>query len=274
MKIQLAAIFLLPSLIHASPLMLAKNHHEDLDVSQYLISEKLDGVRARWTGQQLLSRQGNPIHSPSWFIAPFPDTALDGELWIDRRTFQETTRIVLDDVPDETQWQKIKFMAFDLPEHPGPFVERSLDLRSLILENNTPHLQAVTQFQVDNHEEMMTRLKDVENAGGEGLMLHHKANLYEDGRSAGLLKLKSFDDAEATVVAYHPGKGKYVDMLGSLEVVTDTGIRFKLGTGFSDEERKQPPAIGSEVTYKYFGLTDSGKPRFASFMRVREDHTQ
>ena len=271
MKTQWLAILMLPSLLHAAPLMLAKTHKAEIDVSQYLISEKLDGVRARWTGEELLSRYGNPIYSPTWFTESFPQTALDGELWIGRSAFQEVTRIVLDDIPDESEWTKITFMAFDLPEHPGPFAERALDLKNLIESNNTPHLKTVEQFEVHSREALSKKLKEIETEGGEGLMLHHKANFYEDGRSAGLLKLKSFDDAEATVIAHHPGNGKYTDMLGSLEVMTGSGIRFKLGNGFSDDERRQPPPIGSQVTYKYFGLTQSGKPRFASFLRIRED---
>jgi DNA ligase-1 len=46
-----------------------------------------------------------------------------------------------------------------------------------------------------------------------------------------------------------------------------------LGTGFTDAQRAAPPAIGTWVTYRYRGTTDKGVPRFASFLRVREDWT-
>lgn len=269
MKALLAVVLILPFTLHASPLMLAKKHHDDIEVSQYLVSEKLDGVRARWTGLQLETRNGNLIHAPSWFTAPLPDTMLDGELWIGRGKFQAVTQVVLDHKPNEQQWKAVKYMVFDLPEHPGPFSERAIDLAEIVAQTNAPHLNTVEQTRFNYRHELFKKLGEIEALGGEGLMLHHCENLYKNGRSAGLLKLKSFDDSEATVIAHHPGKGKFTDMLGALEVETDTGIRFKLGSGFSNEERRQPPAIGSLVTYKHYGFTQSGKPRFASYLRLR-----
>jgi DNA ligase-1 len=54
-----------------------------------------------------------------------------------------------------------------------------------------------------------------------------------------------------------------------LWVETPQGLRFKLGTGLSDAQRENPPALGQWVTYRYGGLTDKGVPRFASFVRIR-----
>jgi len=79
-------------------------------------------------------------------------------------------------------------------------------------------------------------------------------------------------DAEAVVINHISGKGKYKGMLGSMVVETADKKRFKIGSGFSDKERKNPPAVGSVITYKYFGLTSKGVPRFASFVRVRSIH--
>ena len=59
--------------------------------------------------------------------------------------------------------------------------------------------------------------------------------------------------------------------MGALLVETPEGQRFKLGGGFSDAERGQPPAIGSWMTYRFNGLTSSGLPRFARFLRERPD---
>jgi DNA ligase-1 len=49
------------------------------------------------------------------------------------------------------------------------------------------------------------------------------------------------------------------------------GVRFKIGTGLSDAQRRNPPPVGSVVTYRFRGLTDAGVPRFASFVRVAAD---
>ena len=94
---------------------------------------------------------------------------------------------------------------------------------------------------------------------------------YVTGRSDVLLKLKPLLDTEAVVVAHVPGKGKHSGKMGALWVETPSGVRFKLGTGFSDAVRANPPIIGTQVTYTYRDLTPNGKPRFASFLRVRDD---
>jgi DNA ligase-1 len=73
-------------------------------------------------------------------------------------------------------------------------------------------------------------------------------------------------------VGHLPGKGKYQGMLGALLVETEQGKRFRIGTGFSDAERRHPPPIGSILTYQYHGLTPKGLPRFSSFLRIREEY--
>lgn len=102
-------------------------------------------------------------------------------------------------------------------------------------------------------------------------MLHQADAPYLTGRSDVLLKLKQLLDTEAIVVDHLPGKGKHAGKLGALSVQTRTGIGFKLGTGFSDTVRASPPAIGMQVTCTYRDVTAAGKPRFAGFLRVRDD---
>jgi DNA ligase-1 len=102
-------------------------------------------------------------------------------------------------------------------------------------------------------------------------MLHRADAPYRGQRSDDLLKVKLHDDAEARVVAHVPGQGKHAGRLGALLVETPQGQRFRLGTGFTDAQRDQPPPVGATVTYRYRGLNESGVPRFASFVRVRAD---
>ena len=80
--------------------------------------------------------------------------------------------------------------------------------------------------------------------------------------------LKPYLDTEAVVVGLRPGKGKYQGQMGALQVQTPEGRRFFIGTGFSDEQRRNPPPVGSSVTYRYRDLTRTGLPRFASFLRI------
>ena len=130
-----------------------------------------------------------------------------------------------------------------------------------------PALQAVAQQAVDNRAALQQRLDEVVAAGGEGLVLHHADAPQASGRSPWLWKHKPLHDAEALVLAHLPGQGRYAGQLGALQVRTDTGQVLAIGTGFSDADRQQPPAIGQRVTYTYRGLTAGGVPRFASYLR-------
>ncbi|MDP3087714.1 MAG: hypothetical protein Q8M99_05955 [Methylotenera sp.] len=55
-------------------------------------------------------------------------------------------------------------------------------------------------------------------------------------------------------------------------IESSEGIHFKHGTGFTDEKRARPPKIDSTVTYTYRDITKTGKPKFASFLRVRNEY--
>jgi len=252
-------------------LMLARDYAGAGEVSDYWVSEKLDGVRGRWDGRQLWTRGGQRISPPAWFIARWPDVAMDGELWIGRGRFDEISALVRSMESDAAAWRHVRFMVFDLPDHGGTFEARVMQMRESLSATGVAWLQPVAQFRVEDAEQLDARLSEVVAAGGEGLMLHHRNARYAVGRSDSLLKYKPFQDAEARVVAHAPGKGKYAAMLGALLVEMPDGRRFRLGSGFTDAQRAEPPAIGSMVTYRYNGLTSTGLPRFARFLRIRHD---
>jgi DNA ligase 1 len=251
--------------------LLAQNAPLGLDPAGYWVSEKLDGVRALWDGRTLRFRSGRTVAAPPWFLAKLPATPLDGELWMGRSTFDELSGAVRRTQPLDADWQRVKYMVFELPKADGTFTQRIWQMQAMVKAAGWPQLQAVEQTEIPNHAALQARLKSVIAAGGEGLMLHRASAPVTGGRSDVLLKLKAVQDAEAEVVGHEPGKGKFEGMLGALDVKTPSGVRFKLGTGLSDAQRQNPPAIGSMVTYTYRGVTPSGKPRFASFMRMHEE---
>jgi DNA ligase-1 len=256
-------------------LQLANTYYPEIPLQTYWISEKLDGVRAYWNGSQFISKQGNIYPAPKWFTEHFPSFELDGELWLGRAQFDALSGIVRKKVPIDNEWQKISYHVFDLPKNRNNFDVRLAHLIDYFAKETTPPwLKLIPQFKVKNEKELVSKLKEIENLKGEGLMLHKGSSLYHGGRDDDLLKLKSYQDAEAQVIAHLPGKGKYQNMLGAVLVKAvnhvQEGKHFKIGTGFSDLERAMPPEIGSIITYKYFGLTSKGLPRFASFIRVRE----
>ena len=255
----------------ADGVLLAKSAPANIDPAGYLVSEKLDGVRALWDGKVLRFRSGRLIATPAWFTAKLPETPLDGELWLARGQFDALSGTVRKVKPVDAEWQKVNYMVFELPAGSGDFKDRALALDSIVNTTAWPQLQAIEQTAIANRATLQAKLDDVVQGGGEGLILHMANAPVASGRSDALLKLKSVQDAEAVVVGHVAGKGKYARMTGALDVKTTDGQRFKLGTGLSDAQRKHPPAIGSSVTYTYRDLTPSGKPRSASFLRVYEN---
>lgn len=250
--------------------LLANVARADIDPTPYLISEKYDGVRALWDGQALRSRAGNSIAAPSWFLAKLPKRSLDGELWIGRGQFEKLSGAVRKMMAQDEEWRQIKYMVFELPDAPGTFADRYEQIKQIVAQANFSQLVAVEQFRLADNTALKRKLNEVVHAGGEGLMLHRADAPYITGRNDALLKLKPLDDAEATVIGYVPGKGKYEGKMGALQVETADGKRFHIGTGFTDAVRANPPAIGTLVTYTYRGFTKTGLPRFASYLRVRE----
>lgn len=262
-------------LLHAQPaapaLLLANEYHAGLDVSRYLVSEKFDGVRALWDGKTLRFRSGRQVIAPAWFTAKLPATPLDGELWLARGTFDELSGIVRKAQPVDGEWHRVGYLIFELPDAPGTFAERYARIVELVRQTNWPPLQAVEQVRVATKRALDAKLAATVKHGGEGLMLHLADAPYVTGRSDVLVKMKPLRDTEGVVVAHLPGKGKYTGMMGALHIKMPDGRSFKLGTGFTDAARKNPPPVGSSVTYTYRELTKNGLPRFASFLRIRED---
>lgn len=254
------------------PLLLAHAWDNSQDLKDWWISEKLDGVRAYWDGQRFLSRQGNEYMAPNWFVKDLPDTPLDGELWLDRNAFQKTISIVRrQDRSDH--WKQVKFLVFDAPAESSDFEERVATLKDLFAGTGPSHAELMEHQICKGLKHLQQELARVESLGGEGLMLREPGSSYEVGRSSTLLKVKTFHDAEAVVLAHQPGKGKHKGRMGALSVQLSDGTEFSIGTGFTDKQREAPPEIGSQVTFRYQELTDGGVPRFPSFVGTREGGT-
>jgi len=253
------------------PLLLAGVEQGQADVALYLISEKIDGVRAFWDGLALRTRSGNTINAPRWFVENFPSHALDGELWIGRGQFDRLSATVRRQTPEDGQWRKVRYLVFELPQAPGSFRERAQALKAIVAASGVPWLQPVEHFELASREALTQKLDEILKLGGEGLMLHRADALYTTGRSDVLLKMKLWNDAEATVIGHQPGRGKYAGMLGALRVRSADGIEFLLGTGLSEADRRDPPPIGTLITFRYRELNSRGIPRFASYHRVRDE---
>jgi len=267
----LSAALCAPAWAAPPALMLAEVWRPGMPLDGYWVSEKYDGVRGFWDGQALWTRGGERIAAPAWFTAGWPQQPMDGELWAGRGRFEHASGTVRSQAPDDAAWRAMRFMVFDLPAEPGDFDHRLQVLQRLLPIKAIPWLEPVRQERATTADALRRQLDATVRAGGEGLMLHRGSSLYGAGRSADLLKVKPYDDAEAMVLAHLPGQGRHAGRMGALQVRTPEGLVFKLGGGFTDAQRDDPPPVGSTVTYRYNGLTAQGVPRFARFMRVRTD---
>jgi len=253
-----------------APVLLAEAWDGIVDVTDWWISEKLDGVRAYWDGTQFLSRLGNLYAAPAWFTAGLPNEPLDGELWLNRKQFQKTVSIVRrKDQSDH--WRQIRFVVFDAPGLKEPFEARVEYLEDLVRKRGPQFAVKHEHARCLGIAHLKEELQRVEALGGEGLMLRQPASLYVAGRSSTLLKVKTFSDADAVVIGHQAGAGRHKGRLGALQVRLSDGTEFSVGTGFSDAERNSPPEIGCTITFRYQELSDAGVPRFPSFVGVRKE---
>jgi DNA ligase-1 len=257
----------------APKLMLAHKWDEEFhDPTGYWVSEKYDGLRAFWDGAKFLSRAGNPFYAPKFFTKNLPkDVTLDGELYMGRKMFEQTSSIVRTQDSTDKRWSKLKFKVFDVPSRGGDeFEARQEWLNETFGEHEV--IEVVQQKLAKSKEHVLELRDRIIEQDAEGLMLRKPNSVYVGKRTNDLLKVKKWIDEEARVVDHVPGKGKHTGRMGALGCTSRTGVSFRIGTGFNDKERENPPKVGSLVTFKYQELTAAGVPRFPVYMRPAEDH--
>jgi len=256
-------VFLFTSLFGEKPeLFLLKKYQEDMNISGWYMSEKLDGVRAYWDGEKLLSRNGKVFNAPLFFTKEFPKTKLDGELWSKRGDFSNISSIVNTKKAD-SRWKSLTYNIFEVPNAKGSLIER------LSTVNETKYIKIVKQMKIKTKLELNNFLKSVESKGGEGIVVRNGELLYYTGRNKSALKVKSYTDTECEVTGFSEGKGKYKNLFGALLCKLENKHIIKIGSGFTNEERIHPPKIGAIITFKYYGLTSKGNPRFPVYLRER-----
>lgn len=250
--------------------LLAQSWDGELDLTGWWLSEKLDGVRAYWDGKTLMSRTGNTFYAPDWFVEHLPSEPLDGELFVGRKKFQETVSVVrrMDKSED---WRRVCFVLFDAPGTEGVFEKRLARCREISNQAMSPYLKSLDHSECKGLEHLQEELARIESLGGEGLMARKPGSLYQRSRSFTLVKIKNFLDAEAIIVGYQAGAGRHKGRMGSLQVELPNGVQFSVGTGFSDQQRENPPAVGSIICFRYQELSRDGVPRFPSFVGERVD---
>ena len=249
----------------APELFLLQTYQNDHNVSGWLMREKLDGVRAFWDGTKLISRSGKTFTAPLWFTRNFPAFALDGELYIGRGSFERTVSMVNTTASHEG-WREVAYHVFEVPHTTGGLLDRLAHAKPY----EGVYLKIIPQLACPSHEKLMAFARSITDAGGEGAVVRRGDTPYQTGRLASAVKVKFYEDAECTVTGTTQGEGKYRGMAGAI-LCDYEGQTIKIGTGLSDHDRAYPPLIGARVTFKYYGRTAKGTPKFATFIRQRSE---
>ena len=264
-----------PAMMHASQWQ--ADHAQQQQIEQYFVSEKLDGIRLLFNGRHFISRSGNVILTPKWFIAPLRQhlrngIKLDGELWLGRGRFNELNRLIAKQDYNHPLWQQVHYKVFDALLPNQPFLQRKQKLQQILNPLSVDWIKMVQFHQFSQYENFEDFYQQLINNGAEGVMLIKQQARYQSGRVLSLKKHKPSFDAEATVIGYTPGQGKYRNMVGALIVRDQQQRQFNIGSGLSEQLRQQPPAIGDVITFEYSGLTHNGLPRFPRFLREYRAH--
>ena len=252
------------------PLQEAQTYTGEEEITGWYMSEKLDGIRGIWTGSALITRKGNPIYPPPWFTRNLPPFELDGELWSKRGDFNFIQSTVMDKTPSD-DWGKITYQIFEVPHAPGNFPRRLAKAEAWLTSHPDTPVHIIPQIPCAGPDHLSQFMAEITSKGGEGLMVKDPDLPYHTGSSPYFLKVKQTSDMDGVVIKINGGEGKYQEMMGSLRIELKDGTTFKLGTGFTDEERRNPPSIGTVVTFRHHGFTEAGIPRFASYLSIRDN---
>ncbi|MBZ7954571.1 DNA ligase [Campylobacter sp. W0018] len=254
-----------------------KQDFQNKNLHEYVMSEKLDGVRGIWDGKSLKTRKNQTITPPAFFMKNFPPFALDGELWINRNQFDLVSSLIRTTRSDANLWKKVSYNVFDVPKaceefnlNPCSLENRLQVLQKYLQKNPNPYIKIIPQIPIENEKHLNEFYENIVKNKGEGVVIRKNLNPYERGRSKQALKLKPYNDAECQVIGYTKGKGKFENQVGALICKTTDNKIIKIGSGLKDKDRKNPPSIGTIITYKFSGLTKNSLPRFPVFLRIRE----
>ena len=264
-----------------------------------LASAKLDGIRAIVRGGVVYSRSNKPI--PNKFVQDMLNSFeyFDGELIVgvpnSKTVYRDTVSHVMSH--DKTNYD-LRFYVFDHIQH----MDRSYNTRSKGILNlqDFPMLTSHKQHFVSTLEGLLTLEEEYLERGYEGLILRDPEAPYKNGRSTAkegiLLKMKRFVDDEATVIGFeerlHNGSEKVVNELGRGQrsshssnktgrndlgaiQVEFNGVKFSIGTGFADDERRRvwdnrASYLGALAKFKYFPIGIKDAPRHPVFLGWRD----
>lgn len=260
----------------AGGVMLAQTYTHQFDPTGWWMSEKYEGIRAYWTGYELLTRERNRINAPNWFLSFLPaGEALDGELLLGRGKFEETLSVVSKSHGRDPRWESISYMVFDAPEQPGGCEARWAAVEAIVkaackADKRCP-LRVAPQTRCVSKTHLEKVFEAVVADDGEGVMLRKAGSPYQQTRSKYLFKYKAWEEEEAKVTGYERGKTSGVELGAYVAKLLKTGIEFKVDArhlGGRTKASKLP--VGTVITVRFQRYTGSGKPYSPRIIAVRD----
>lgn len=190
----------------------------------WYVSEKLDGVRAVWSGEGFFTKRGrddrqgdvatakiSEINPPKWFIERMPNNmSLDGELYLGRNTFNQMNALRTDEHSPE--WENVKYMVFDVPDSDATFEDRQ-ELIKLAVSGPIVHIKHAV---VRSAKDIIQKYINVKKQGGEGLVIRKPGSIYKRGTTSTAIKMKDITIEEAGAATRFVGDAKSTDFVRAL----------------------------------------------------------
>lgn len=251
------------------------------EIDSFMVSEKFDGIRGIWDGENMFSKRGNILPIPHCFSQNLVHLGLkngefvEGELWIDYGAFEAISGLLNRKNIACEDFRSVKFLIFNAQL--GNKSDFSQNLAEIKLRLDSAKGKDLAQIQVIPQHKFrkIADLKDFFNAvvakGGEGVIVRDSTTAY---------KLKAQNDAECKIIDFSRGKGRLSGKVGAIicESLEDknSGIKggkiFRIGSGLSDEMRTNPPKIGTIITYKFSGISKNGIPKHTRFLCIYNEN--
>ena len=249
---------------------------------------KLDGVRCIFTKDGAFSRTGKRFMNVRHIEMELQDTfkhlpwiTLDGELYNHnlRDNFEKIISLVRKQKPTyEDRYEARIWTQYHVYDYVDKQVGETLKYRERMHNLNvsdiyTPSVRYVESKRAATPAMIKVIHQEFLDKGYEGSIIRLNG-FYEQKRSKNLLKIKDFQDAEATIIDWVEGKGKRKGTIGKFMAEDHEGIQF--GMPVMDKFKKlqrnfkiMQKWVGKVATFTYFERTKARSYRHPLFKALR-----
>ena len=200
------------------------------DPTGWLMTEKMDGIFARWNGTAFVTLGGWVLDAPKRLSRGLGAHLVDGELWAQRGNFGVVVAAHRLN-SENSRWDSVDFYPFDV-DAPGDFVTRTRPIRRRLVRSI-------------RWESLDQELERIRKAGGEGVVLRDQLAEYARGRTSSVVKYKCKTEQQSKVV----------------QILDDGRVKLESGVSFRTSAQ-----LGDTVKYTITGFSDQGVQRGARLL--------